>query len=104
MLGILGSILTVALSIWGIRAIVFKVITERSVGKAAIDKQDDARKKLESTASETELRIKKLELEIESLKDRLKRTEKHVDGNYEDMRELDNKVETLRRLQDHRIL
>ena len=104
MLGILGSILTVALSIWGIRAIVFKVISERSVGSAAIKKQDAAREKLEEKADETELRIKKLELEIEALKDRLRRTEKHVDGNYDDMKELDAKLEKLRELQNSKIL
>lgn len=103
-LGIAGTVIGILIGAWTVRGFIFKYLEEKGAGKKALQKEEDARKLLEKTAEELVLQIKKIELDIDALKERMTRTSKFVDNNYEDLRELDEKVERLRQIQDSKLL
>jgi hypothetical protein len=103
-LAILGSLGGAFLAFWGIRTIYFTWIKEHSVGRKAIEERKAKEEELEDKAKVIDLEIRRLELQVQSNTKRLDRLEKFVEDNYDDMRDLDEKVERLRQVQDSKIL
>lgn len=110
-ISISAGILGLAALVWQIRGAYRDRLKETSVGHTALEKEEEARTTLEMKAKEIDVElkglqvaVKKAELEIASYTARLERMERFVTDNYEDLRELDKKVEKLRQVQDTKIL